>query len=220
MAVQTNQQNVSGEITTLTDSTGQPIDADGHLIGEPNRAGNLVILNGQRLVVKQQLIEIVIPLQANPVQQYYFADQPNLRNVATWALEFYTSTSIAISPLSMNPVVSDTMLKYMFLWMQTYKASYNFYQNKPCVTLRTMNAIVAQTNTTADAGILIPFRNYPEGMVGQHINWPNGYVNFSDISIGATNPFKTAAYSICVDVYYSSYDNWQVDGLGSSFGLR
>lgn len=220
MAVETNQQNVQGEITTLTDASGNPIDADGHLIGKPNRAGNLVILNGQRLVVKTQLIEIVVPLAINPTSTYPFADQPNLRNAATWGLEFYTATSIPKSPISQNKVITDVMLGYMFLWMQTYRNSYNFYQNKPCVTLRTMNIAVIGAITASSSPTLVPYRSYPEGMIGQHINWPNGYINFSDITIAGGNPFTTSTYSICVDVYYSAYDNWQVDGLGSSFALR
>lgn len=220
MAVQTQQQNIEGKITTLTDTQGHPVDTDGALIGEPNRAGSLYLINGSRLVVKQQLIEIVIPVNTNPPAQYPFADQANLRNVATWGLEFYTSTSVPLSPISKNAVVTDAMLGYMFLWMQVYSNSFNFYQNKPCVTLRTMNAIVTRPITASTSAEFVPYRNYPEGMVGQHINWPNGYVAFSDITIGATNPFTTTAYSILVDVYYSMYDNWQVDGLGSSFGLR
>ena len=219
----TNQQNIEGKITTLVDSTGKPIDADGALIGEPNRSGQLEIINGQRLLVKQMYIEILIPKAATPPATYPFQDQPLLRNVALWGLEFYTSTSIPISPLSGIALVTDTMLQYMFLWMQTYSNSYNFFQNKPCVTMRTMNIAVVNGGTTA-AGLatptLIPYRNYTEGLVGQHVNWPNGYVRFSDVTLGGQNPFAAAAATIGIDVYYSSYDNWQVDGLGSTFGLR
>jgi hypothetical protein len=185
----------------LYDKNGRAIDVNGNAVGWAERSGELMLINGQRLMVKQLMVEIIIPKQANPVAQYNFADQPLLRNVALWSLQFYTSTDFPISPISKNPVVTATMAAYAFLWMQQYANSYNFFQNKPCVDL-------TSAKTT------------PEGMIGQHVNWPNGYVVFSDITIGGTNPFQSAAYSILIGVNYSLMNNYQMDGLGSTFGLR
>jgi hypothetical protein len=214
---------VDGKMSILTDSKGHPIDADGELIGWPNRSGNLEIINGNRLTAKQLNIEIVVPLNANPPSVYAFTDQPLLRNTALWGIEFYTDGDTPISPISGLPVTmgivtagggaKNSMLPYMYLWMQEYSNSYNFFQNKPCIKFHTT---VNGGGTSAPD----PYVTNPEGLIGQHVNWPNGYIKFSDITINGTNPFTTASYALNMDIYYSVYNNWQCDGLGGSFGLR
>lgn len=189
---------------TLLDKNGKPIDRNGQPIGWPYRTGQLEIVNGQRIAVKSQLVEIVIPSQANPASTYQFPDQPNLRNAACWGLEFYSTATIALSPLSGNALITQAQMSYMFLNMQDY-GSFNFFQNKPVRSLQTIN------DTATKFG-----KAYADGLVGQHVNWPNCNIFFSSTAQITAN----TAYSILVEVYYSYEDNWQADGLGKNFGSR
>lgn len=208
--VNKNVQSADGVAEMPVDSTGASIDSENKKIGWPERAGNLEIMNGQRLVVKTWLIEVLIPSQAAPVSQYNFKDQPALRNVAVWGLEAYTTSICPISPLSGTALITDAMIGYFFLWMQLYSNSYNFMQNHPWVKFKTINSNIAAGGA--------PFNPQNiEGLIGQHINWPNCYFN---VAAPTTAIEANTAYSIMLDVYYSFYNNWQVDGLGGSFGLR
>lgn len=188
----------------ILNKDGKAVDRNGNLIGWPYRTGQLDIVNGNRMVVKSQLIEIIIQSQASPATVYAFPDQPNLRNAACWGLEFYSATTLPKSPLSGNSLVTQTMLGYMFMNAQDYN-SFNFFQNKPVRSLQTIN------DTASDAG-----KQYADGLVGQHINWPNCNITFSLASAITAN----TVYSILVEVLYSYEDNWQADGLGKNFGSR
>lgn len=188
----------------LLDKEGKPIDRNGNLIGWPYRTGQLEMINGQRLAVKSLLIEVKISSQATPVNTYNVPDQPVLRNAAIWGIEFFSTATIAISPLSSLALVTQAMMAYMFFNAQDYD-SYNFFQNKPCRTLQTIN------DTASKAG-----KSYSDGLVGQHINWPNCNIFFSD----ATQIAANTQYSILMEVLYSLENNWQADGLGKDFGSR
>jgi hypothetical protein len=185
---------------------GTILDQYGHPIGWPHRSGNLEIMNGDSIVVKTQLVEIVLnpSAVAAPANTWQMPDQPNLRNAAIWGLEVFSNTIVPLSPLSGNALVPEANYGSLFLTMQDY-ASFNFLQNKPARTLQ-----IRYGGTTANYG-----HDNPQGFIGQHVNWP-----LTSLYIANTAFLNSETYSFLMEVRYSYKDNWQRDGLGKNFGDR
>jgi hypothetical protein len=185
---------------TLVDKYGKPI-------GWPSRSGQLYMIDGQFLV-KQQLVEIIInpTASATPGSVYSCPDQPNLRNTALWGIEVFTADVIANSPaaagLSGDALVTDALMGDIFISMQDY-ASFNFMQYQPARCFQ-------YQSRTANAQL-----EKPQGLIGQHVNWPLVTINLTNTAAFANN-----TYSFLMNVLYSYYDNWQRDGLGENFGSR
>ena len=179
-------------------------DVFGKPIGKPYRSGELEIVNGLMLSVKKQLVEIQIPSQAVPVNTYSFPDQPNLRNASIWGIEIYNAAQVPKSWLTQGNLLSDAQLGYVALNLQDY-ASFNFFQYTPA---RNFQTITRAASTPGREGV--------EGLVGQHVNWPNCNIVFSDPTQLAAN----TAISFLMEVRYTYQDNWQRDGLGKDFGTR
>jgi len=186
---------------------GTILDQYGHPIGWPYRSGQMYMINGDQIVVKSQLVEIVINPSgsaANVASSWNLPDQPNLRNAAIWGLEVFDASILPTSPLSGNALIPATDMGYLFLTMQDY-ASFNFLQLHPCRSLQQQ-----YNSATTSFG-----RVNPPGFIGQHVNWP-----LTEIFITNTTPFQSNSYSFLMKVQYSYKDNWQRDGLGKSFGSR
>lgn len=177
-----------------TDINQQPI-------GAPYRSGNVVIENGKRLSIKDYLIELIIPAQATPTANYSFSLGMNgfLLNAYYWNMEFYSAATLPKSPISGNPVVTQTMLDSMFVTLID-NVGFTFWNLKPARSLQTIN----DTATVAGNTIV-------SGMAGTQCNWTNSVVQFADATTIAAN----TAFSILFSVGFTLNANWQEDGLGT-----
>jgi hypothetical protein len=138
-----------------------------------------------RKIVKTELVEIVIPA-SNTLSKIQFPDVPDLRNTHLWNLETYSSQITPLSIISQGqPLVDFTILQRTFITLQSYNGK-QFVDRQPLVDFI--------YNTSA------PFQFNPENFIGQRVNYPKSFIQFSDLAIFAGLPQQ----SIIFKVGYSS----------------
>lgn len=140
-------------------------------------------------IIRHELVEIIIP-KASTLKKFLFPDIPNLRNVHLWGLQVYTVDALTKSPISTNGLCTHTsVLHESFITLVNYGGK-EFGKQMPAVDFNTLKQqLNTGTNWSEE-----DFKNF----VGQKVNWPKSYVEFTAAPADANNDL-----SYLVSVYYS-----------------
>lgn len=155
--------------------------------------------------IRHELVEIIIPV-GSTLTRFQFPDIPNLRNSHIWGLQVYTRSQVATSVISGNILPTQTQVQHnSFITLVNYGGK-EFSKQVP--------AIVYNTLSFDDATSTNVFNYNPNNFVGQKVNYPKSYIEFT------TAPGGVAALSYLMSVYYSLPEAEEFRESGYSFGKR
>ena len=155
--------------------------------------------------IRHELVEIIIPA-ASTLTRFQFPDIPNLRNSHLWGLQVYTRSQVTTSIISGNSLPTQTQVQHnSFVTLVNYGGK-EFSKQVP--------AIIYNTLSFDDSTSTNVFNYNPNNFVGQKVNWPKSYLEFS------TAPGGVSALSYLMSVYYSLPEAEEMRDSGFSFGKR
>ncbi len=156
-------------------------------------------------IIRHELVEILIPA-GSTLTRFQFPDIPNLRNSHIWGLQVYTRDEVTNSIISGALVCTPTtVLHQSFITLVNYGGK-EFMKQIPAIDFNTLSF---DLNTSTNV-----FETNQKLMVGQKVNYPKSYVEFSVAPAGA------ATLSYLVSVYYSLPMAEEEKESGFSFGKR
>jgi hypothetical protein len=142
-------------------------------------------------IIRHELVSVLIPAFSTNTR-FVIPDLSNLRNVLTFGLQVYTIDQVARDIISQNPVLSHTaVLHNSFLTFVNYGGK-EFIKQAPSIMFNTINQALG-TGLTATNWNEQDFK----GLVGQRINFPKSFVEFS------TPPATAVDTAFIFSVYYS-----------------
>ena len=187
-------------------SENYPIDDQGNPTDPGARSGNLFFINGQKLSIKYQLVEIQFTTTATvptslavPISNYI---QGVLLGSYIFSIEAYSAATLTVTPVSAGGPTVIPQAALTCSYMNLTDALTNIlWTNKPLRDLQTIN------DTTSKAG-----KVYADALCGQKINWQN-----SNIFIAGANANLAAStsYTIPLGIAYAYNANFKLDGVGS-----
>jgi hypothetical protein len=155
--------------------------------------------------IRHELVEIIIP-SGSTLTRFQFPDIPNLRNSHLWGLQVYTRSQVTTSVISGNTLPTQTQVQHnSFITLVNYGGK-EFSKQVPAVIYNTLS-FDDSTSTNV-------FNYNPNNFVGQKVNWPKSYLEFT------TAPGGVTALSYLLSVYYSLPEAEEVRDSGFSFGKR
>jgi hypothetical protein len=156
-------------------------------------------------IIRHELVNVLIP--ANSTQtRFLIPDLPNLRNVHLFGLQVYTVDQVAKDINTQNAVLSHTaVLHNSFITFVNYGGK-EFLKQAPSIMFNTISAnLQSSTNW---------FENNTKSFVGQKVNYPRSYVEF-------TAPPATAVDTVfLMSVYYSLPEAEEKRESGFSFSKK
>jgi len=156
-------------------------------------------------IIRHELVEILIPA-GSTLTRFQFPDIPNLRNSHIWGFQVYTRDEVTNSIISGASVCTHlVVLHQSFITLVNYGGK-EFMKQIPAINF---NTISFDLNTSTNA-----FDTNNKGLIGQKVNYPKSYVEFS------TAPAGGSTTSYLVSVYYSLPMAEEEKESGFSFGKR
>ena len=156
-------------------------------------------------IIRHELVEILIPA-GTTLTRFQFPDIPNLRNSHIWGLQVYTRDEVLNSIISGSQLCTHTqVLHQSFITLVNYGGK-EFMKQTPAILF---NTISFDLNTSTNA-----FETNNHGLVGQKVNYPKSYIEFT------TSPTPATQLSYLLSVYYSLPMAEEERESGYSFGKR
>lgn len=156
-------------------------------------------------IIRHELVSVLIP-QNSTATRFLIPDLPNLRNVHLFGLQVYTVDEIALDIQTQNPVLPHTaVLHNSFITLVNYGGK-EFLKQAPSIMFNTISANL-QTSTNW-------FENNTKSFVGQKVNYPKSYIEFS------TAPAPARDSVFLLSVYYSLPEAQERKESGYSFSQR
>lgn len=130
-----------------------------------HKKGTSVRQFSQRVVVKKEMIELLIPKNAGtPITKINFPLVENLRYTHCMGLELYHFADFPLSIISGKTVISSALLRSIFLTMQIYNGK-NFLWYEPAINFHTQN---------------VDSERSPSTFTGQKVSYPKSYIQIAD----------------------------------------
>lgn len=156
-------------------------------------------------IIRHELVEILIPA-GSTLTRFQFPDIPNLRNSHIWGFQVYTRDEVTNSIISGASVCTHAVVLHQsFITLVNYGGK-EFMKQIPAINF---NTISFDLNTSTNA-----FDTNNKGLIGQKVNYPKSYVEFS------TAPAGGSTTSYLTSVYYSLPMAEEEKESGFSFGKR
>jgi hypothetical protein len=112
-------------------------------------------------IQRYEAVEIQVP-NGSTLTRFYFPDLPNLRNAQITSLEYYSASTLGVSPLTGSALVANTDAAKSFLTL--YQGDLQLVYNIPLVTLSEVNNLVT------------PFRHLLPSVANILVSWVKSYV--------------------------------------------
>lgn len=130
-----------------------------------SKGGQSVRQFSQRVIVKKEMIELVIPKNVGtPITKINFPLVENLRYTHLMGLEVYHFADFPKSIISGKTVISSALLRSIFVTMQIYNGK-NFLWYEPAINFHTQD---------------VDSEKSPSTMTGQKISYPKSYIQIVD----------------------------------------
>lgn len=131
-----------------------------------------------RKLIRHEMVSITLP--ANSTQtRYNIPDLPNLRNVHILGLQVYTVDSVSVDIISQLPVTSHTNVLHRSFFTLVNYGGKEFLKQAPSILFNTSSAnLNVSTNW---------YESNPLGFVGQKVNYPKSFIEFTTAPAIATN---------------------------------
>lgn len=156
-------------------------------------------------IIRHELVEIIIPANST-LTRFSFPDIPNLRNSHILGLQVYDGGSVKNSVISQNLVVGQLIVQSKsFITLVNYGGK-EFLKQAPALIFNTI-----QSDTTASANL---HENDIKAFVGQKVNWPKSYIEFTATASAATDT------SYLISVYYSLSMKEEAQENNFTFGKK
>jgi hypothetical protein len=156
-------------------------------------------------IIRHELVSVLIPANSTNTR-FVIPDLSNLRNVLTFGLQVYTKDEVAKDIISQNPVLSHTaVLHNSFLTFVNYGGK-EFLKQAPSIMFNTINNNANLSTNWNEQDF--------KGLVGQRINFPKSFVEFS------TPPAIAVDQAFIFSVYYSLPILEEQKESGYSFGNK
>jgi len=156
-------------------------------------------------IIRHELVEILIPA-GSTLTRFQFPDIPNLRNSHIWGFQVYTRDEVTNSIISGASVCTHAVVLHQsFITLVNYGGK-EFMKQIPAINF---NTISFDLNTSTNA-----FDTNNKGLIGQKVNYPKSYVEFSVAPAGGS------VTSYLTSVYYSLPMAEEEKESGFSFGKR
>jgi len=123
------------------------------------------------LIQRYEAVEIQVP-SGSTLTRFYFPDLPNLRNAQITSLEYYSASTITVSPLTGSALAANTDVAKTFLTL--YQGDLQLVYNIPLVTL------------TEVSNSATPFRWMLPKVANIVVSWVKSYVTLFT-ALGTTN---------------------------------
>jgi len=129
------------------------------------KSGSSIRQFSPSVTIKKELIELLIPANTgNPITKINFPLVENLRFTSIMKLETYHFADVAKSIISGKTVISQALLRSIFLTMQIYNGK-NFLWYEPAINYHTQN---------------VDRENSPSTFTGQKVSYPKSYIQIAD----------------------------------------
>lgn len=167
-----------------------------------------------RLMQKCEVIEILIPAGTTKTK-IQLPDQQNLRNTHIMDIEAFYSEILPKSILSLNDLIPLTLMKSVFLTLQSYNGK-NFQWQRPLIDFKYKANVI--TNGPVDNGLLIAdIQNYNlTRFNGQRVNYPKSYIEIADPTLINAN----VTQSVFLNIYYREEDKVAKEDKKATFKNR
>ena len=151
------------------------------------------------VLVKSEVIEVIIPKNSAgaPKSKIQLPDNQNLRNTHIRGIDTYNVSDMPISPISSNTVISDALMKSVFLTLQSYNGK-NFVWQKPMIKFHTF---------------AVNSDRQPVVFCGQKVNYPKSYIQIVNTALIST----TEDQSVIFDIQYSEFEKEEKKDATASF---
>lgn len=158
-----------------------------------------------RKIVKSELIEVIIPANANgkPKTKIQLPDNQNLRFSKLMGIRTYPGEIVPMSIQTKQTVVDEAFIQSTFLTLQMYNGK-NFEWQAPMVDF-------LQNGNGNGIGLV-----FPDGYNDQKVNWPKSYIEIADPTVIST----TETQVLLLRIFYKELDAVEKKDSKAAFHKR